>query len=70
MEKLYTAEDIANVLNIKIERVWTLARENDLPCVRLGKRQVRFNRQDVEQFIASGGSANGAAKQTEAQNDK
>ncbi len=65
MEKLLTPQDIANLLNTKIERVWTLAREKDLPCVRLGKRQMRFNRQAVEKFIASGGSKDGATQKTE-----
>jgi excisionase family DNA binding protein len=65
MEKLLTAEDIADLLNTKLERVWALAREKDLPCVRLGKRQMRFDRQAVEEFIASGGSAGGSAQKTE-----
>jgi excisionase family DNA binding protein len=65
MEKLLTAEDIADLLNTKLERVWALARENDLPCVRLGKRQMRFDRQAVELFIASGGSKDGATQKTE-----
>jgi excisionase family DNA binding protein len=65
MEKLLTAEDIAELLNTKLQRVWTLARENDLPCIRLGKRQMRFDRQAVEQFIQSGGSKDGATQKTE-----
>jgi excisionase family DNA binding protein len=65
MDKLLTAEDIADLLNTKLERVWAMARENDLPCVRLGKRQMRFDRQAVEKFIASGGSK-ADATQTEA----
>ncbi len=65
MERLLTANDIADLLNTKLERVWALAREKDLPCVRLGKRQMRFDRQAVEQFIASGGSKDGAALKTE-----
>jgi excisionase family DNA binding protein len=65
MEQLLTAEDIADLLNTKLERVWALAREKDLPCVRLGKRQMRFDRQAVERFIASGGSKDAAAHRTE-----
>ncbi len=65
MEKLLTAADIANLLNTKTARVWAMARENDLPCVRLGKRQMRFDRQAVEQFIQSGGSKDGATQKTE-----
>jgi excisionase family DNA binding protein len=65
MEKLLTAEDIAELLNTKLQRVWTLARENDLPCIRLGKRQMRFDRQAVEQFIQSGGSKDGATQKME-----
>jgi excisionase family DNA binding protein len=66
MEKLMTAEDIADLLNTKLERVWALAREKDLPCVRLGKRQMRFDRQAVERFIASGGSTGSATQKREA----
>jgi excisionase family DNA binding protein len=65
MEQLLTAEDIAVLLNTKLQRVWTLARENDLPCIRLGKRQMRFDRQAVEQFIQSGGSKDGVTQKTE-----
>jgi excisionase family DNA binding protein len=69
MEKLLTAEDIADVLNTKLERVWELAREKHLPCVRLGKRQMRFDRRAVEQFIASGGSKDAATHRTEGNNE-
>jgi excisionase family DNA binding protein len=65
MDRLLTAEDIADLLNTKTDRVWALARENHLPCVRLGKRQMRFDRQAVEQFIASGGSKDGATQKRE-----
>ncbi len=65
METLMTAEDTAVLLNTRLERVWRLAREKDLPCVRLGKRQMRFSRLAVEEFIASGGSKDGATQKTE-----
>jgi excisionase family DNA binding protein len=65
MDKLLTADDVAELLNTKNQRVWAMARENDLPCVRLGKRQMRFDRQAVEQFIASGGSKDSATQKTE-----
>jgi excisionase family DNA binding protein len=68
METLMTAEDTAVLLNTRLERVWALAREKDLPCVRLGKRQMRFSRQAVEEFIASGGS-DGATKKTEGKDE-
>ncbi len=65
MEKLMTAEDISELLNVKLDRVWALARGKDLPCVRLGKRQMRFDRQSVEQFIAAGGSKDAGTHRTE-----
>jgi excisionase family DNA binding protein len=65
MEKLLTADDVAELLNTKNQRVWAMVRANDLPCVRLGSRQLRFDRLAVEQFIQSGGSKDGATQKTE-----
>ncbi|MDW7730680.1 MAG: helix-turn-helix domain-containing protein [Bacillota bacterium] len=56
-EKLLMAEDVSDVLNVTVNRVYELARTGILPgVVRLG-RQVRFKAGAVEDFINNGGQA-------------
>lgn len=54
-EKLLTARDIAEELNLKIATVYAAAADGRLPCVRLweGRRRplIRFRREDIEQLI-------------------
>ncbi|MEZ5428329.1 MAG: helix-turn-helix domain-containing protein [Pyrinomonadaceae bacterium] len=58
-ETLLTAEQVAEWLNIKKTRVWELVRENQIPFIRLGIRQYRFNRDQILEFIEKGGSGLG-----------
>jgi len=51
---LLTVSQAAELLNVSEMRVYTLAREDLIPCVRLG-RQVRFSPSALEAFIESGG---------------
>ena len=55
-ERLICANEVAKILGVKIERVFALAREGIVPCVRLG-RQLRFSPNALRQFIESGGKA-------------
>jgi excisionase family DNA binding protein len=41
MERFLTAKEVADILQISSHRVYDLARQRMLPCLRLG-RQVRF----------------------------
>jgi excisionase family DNA binding protein len=52
MEKLLTAEEVAQILNMSTAWVYDHAdrKQPKVPCVRLGKA-VRFRPEDVQTFI-------------------
>ncbi len=52
--KLFTVGEVANILNMKQDRIYSLAREKILPSVSLG-RQLRFSGPAIEKFIDEGG---------------
>ena len=59
MNRLMSAAETAGILygdEKKTDRVYRLAREGIIPCVRLG-RQLRFSPKKVEEFIENGGQA-------------
>ena len=51
-----TAKRLADVFGISPARVYALAREGVIPCVRIG-RTVRFDAQQIEEFVRSGGAS-------------
>lgn len=55
--RLMTADEVAEILSVPRARVYELAREHLLPCVRLGERQVRFEEEALREFIRQGGCA-------------
>lgn len=56
MEKLVSVNVVAEWLNLPVDRVYTLSRENLIPTVRLG-RSIRFCPKAVQQFVENGGKA-------------
>jgi len=48
-ERLLTPQELANYLGISTSCVWSLARENKLPHIRIpgGRRFIRFNLEQV-----------------------
>lgn len=58
VSNLLTAQDLAVVLRVGVYRVYELSRSNAIPTVRIG-RQVRFDRAQVEAWIAGGGNPQG-----------
>lgn len=55
-EKLLTANDVSEVLQIDLQRVYDLTRRKLLPVVVLGERQYRYSKQAIERFIENGGN--------------
>jgi excisionase family DNA binding protein len=49
--RLLTAEDIAVILNIKVQTVYTMARRGELEKVKLSRKCLRFRADEVERFI-------------------
>ena len=48
---LLTAEEIANMLKLKVQTVYTMARRGDLEKVKLSRKCLRFRADDVQRFI-------------------
>jgi excisionase family DNA binding protein len=49
--RLLSAEDIAGILKLKVQTVYTLARRGELEKVKLSRKCLRFRADDVERFI-------------------
>ena len=52
--KLLTAAQAANILDVRVSRVYDLAKTGRLPVVRIG-RQLRIDADGLAAFIARGG---------------
>lgn len=48
---LLKAEDIAEMLGLKVQTVYTMARRGDLQKVKLSRKCLRFRVEDVERLI-------------------
>jgi excisionase family DNA binding protein len=49
--RLLRAEDIAVMLGLKVQTIYTMARRGDLEKVKLSRKCLRFRADDVERFI-------------------
>jgi excisionase family DNA binding protein len=49
--RLLTAEEIASMLSIKVQTVYSMARRGELEKVKLSRKCLRFRADDVERFI-------------------
>lgn len=50
----YTASQLAKMLNVSTQTIYTLAKEKKLASVKVGKVGVRFARQDIDQARKDG----------------
>lgn len=48
---LLTAEEVAARLRVKPKLVYSLARNGELPSVRVGQRRIRFRSESIERWI-------------------
>lgn len=55
--QLLKAEDVAELLSLPRLRVYELARQGKLPCVRIGDRQIRFAKAALCEWIECGGNS-------------
>ena len=51
--EVLTVQEVANYLRIDIRTVYRLAKNGDLPCIKIG-RQWRFNRDDIKELVSRG----------------
>ncbi len=63
--RLLTAKETAELLQVKLPRVYELARLNLIPAVRMG-RQVRFNEDSLREWASRGGSLGQKKSETSA----
>jgi excisionase family DNA binding protein len=49
--RLLTAEDIAVMLGLKVQTVYTMARRGDLEKVKISRKCLRFRSDDVQRLI-------------------
>jgi excisionase family DNA binding protein len=49
--QLLTAEEIAAMLGLKVQTVYTMARRGELEKVKLSRKCLRFRADDVERLI-------------------
>ncbi len=57
MEKLLTAHELAQVLNLSVETVWRYTRQKKIPVVELGEKQYRYEKEAVLAALAAGNTA-------------
>jgi excisionase family DNA binding protein len=46
-DELITAQELADSLSLSVDTVWRYTREKKIPCVEIGGRQYRYNKQKV-----------------------
>ncbi len=55
MEKLLTAYELAEILNLSVETVWRYTRQKKIPVIELGEKQYRYKKEAVLAALATGG---------------
>jgi excisionase family DNA binding protein len=50
-QRLLKAEEIASMLGLKVQTIYTMARRGELEKVKLSRKCLRFRADDVERFI-------------------
>lgn len=51
-EPQLTAVQVAELLSVPKPRVWSMSRRGEIPTVRIGSREVRYRREDIDAWIA------------------
>lgn len=53
--RLIRAKQAAEILDVRLPRLYELARTGVIPCVRLGEKSIRFNEPALQEFVERGG---------------
>lgn len=56
--RLLDAKEVAEILQVNVQRVYELTRQGILPSIRIGPRQIRFEETRLTQWIEHGGRLN------------
>lgn len=54
VEQLLKATDVGRILQVHPKTVYLWVDRGELPVVRLGRRAVRFRRQDIDKLVKDG----------------
>ncbi len=55
-KSILIVDEVAELLRVDKQRIYELVRSNQLPVIRLGERQYRFDAIAIEKWIKNGGS--------------
>lgn len=55
--RLIKAKQAAEILDVRLPRLYELARTGVIPCVRFGEKSIRFNEPALQEFVERGGIA-------------
>jgi excisionase family DNA binding protein len=55
MERLLTAHELAELLNLSVETIWRYTRQGRIPVIELGSKQYRYRKDDVLGALAGSG---------------
>jgi excisionase family DNA binding protein len=53
--RLIKAKQAAEILDVRLPRLYELARTGTIPCVRLGEKTIRFIEDALQEFAERGG---------------
>ena len=56
MEKLLTAHQLAEILNLSVETIWRYTRQKRIPVIELGDKQYRYKKEAVLAALAGNNS--------------
>jgi len=56
--RLLDAKEVAEILQVNVQRVYELTRQGILPSIRIGPRQIRFDETRLMQWMEHGGKLN------------
>jgi excisionase family DNA binding protein len=59
--RLITAKQAAELLNVRLPRLYELARLGQVPSVRLGEKSIRFDEAALREWIERGGVNQGTS---------
>ncbi|MCT7910685.1 helix-turn-helix domain-containing protein [Arcobacter lacus] len=57
-ENLLTKEELAVRLNLSVHRIDKLRKNNNLPCKKLAKKIIRYDLNEVNEFLKEYGKEN------------
>jgi len=49
--EILTPNEVADILRVSRRKINQLVAEGQIPCVRIGKRRIRFNRETVMKWV-------------------